>query len=400
MACYHPLEVFYRIRSEDEVNSLDLPLEDKIRLRLKKDITFKQPNKRFFYVGGKLTTEIDDFVVFDGKMYDKKLLLRCGQCIGCRLDHSKQWAARCMLEAQEWEHNFFITLTYDDVHLSDCRRHNYVFNDGSVVFEMNSSSSGVWKDLAPLDCWFFDDGTSNQEKTVIREFDSYTLVKKHAQDFIKRLRRYFSYHFNHDNIRVFYCGEYGSLNNRPHFHFIFFNLPLPKDDLVFWQQQDGYSVYRSYLIESLWDKGFSTVGNCTYETCAYVARYVLKKHKGKTAIYYRDNGLVPEFVEMSRKPGIAYKYFSDHKDSIYRFDNVQLLGPDGKTLKINPPDYFDRLYEDINPEHLACLKAERAFLAEQSIIDKLSRIDLSFREQLEVEEKNHLLRIKVLKREL
>jgi len=41
----------------------------------------------------------------------------CGQCIGCRLERSRQWAVRCMHEASLHEDNCFITLTYDDEHL-------------------------------------------------------------------------------------------------------------------------------------------------------------------------------------------------------------------------------------------------------------------------------------------
>ncbi len=43
--------------------------------------------------------------------------LPCGQCIGCRLDRSRQWAMRCLHEAQLHDDNCFVTLTYDDDHL-------------------------------------------------------------------------------------------------------------------------------------------------------------------------------------------------------------------------------------------------------------------------------------------
>ena len=36
----------------------------------------------------------------------------CGQCIGCRLERSRQWAIRCVHEASLHEANSFITLTY------------------------------------------------------------------------------------------------------------------------------------------------------------------------------------------------------------------------------------------------------------------------------------------------
>lgn len=41
----------------------------------------------------------------------------CGKCVGCRLDYSRTWADRCVLEGKSFEHNWFVTLTYDDVNL-------------------------------------------------------------------------------------------------------------------------------------------------------------------------------------------------------------------------------------------------------------------------------------------
>ena len=45
------------------------------------------------------------------------LELPCGQCIGCRLERSRQWAMRCLHEASLYDRNAFITLTYDDSNL-------------------------------------------------------------------------------------------------------------------------------------------------------------------------------------------------------------------------------------------------------------------------------------------
>ena len=35
----------------------------------------------------------------------------CGQCLGCRLDHSRMWAIRIVHEAMLYDENSFITLT-------------------------------------------------------------------------------------------------------------------------------------------------------------------------------------------------------------------------------------------------------------------------------------------------
>ena len=43
---------------------------------------------------------------------DEPLEIPCGQCIGCKLERSRQWAMRCVHEALLHEENSFITLTY------------------------------------------------------------------------------------------------------------------------------------------------------------------------------------------------------------------------------------------------------------------------------------------------
>ena len=56
-----------------------------------------------------------DYSFLKNKLDDpsKFLLLPCGQCVGCRLDHSREWAVRCMLEAKEHQFNWFVTFTFD-----------------------------------------------------------------------------------------------------------------------------------------------------------------------------------------------------------------------------------------------------------------------------------------------
>ena len=41
----------------------------------------------------------------------------CGKCIECRLQYSRSWADRCVIEAKKYDHNYFVTLTYDDFYL-------------------------------------------------------------------------------------------------------------------------------------------------------------------------------------------------------------------------------------------------------------------------------------------
>ena len=67
-------------------------------------------------------------IVFDSSLgfMDMPVEFACGQCIGCRIERSRQWAIRCVHEAQLYEANCFITLTYAPEHLP---------KNGSLVLE-------------------------------------------------------------------------------------------------------------------------------------------------------------------------------------------------------------------------------------------------------------------------
>jgi len=57
-------------------------------------------------------------ITFHGR-HDGVQVLPCGRCVGCRLERSRQWATRIMHEAQMHPRNSFVTLSYDDAHLPD-----------------------------------------------------------------------------------------------------------------------------------------------------------------------------------------------------------------------------------------------------------------------------------------
>ena len=39
----------------------------------------------------------------------------CGQCSGCRMDYARQWANRLMLELENHDSAYFVTLTYNSI---------------------------------------------------------------------------------------------------------------------------------------------------------------------------------------------------------------------------------------------------------------------------------------------
>lgn len=291
----------------------------------------------------------------------------CGQCIGCRLEYSRQWANRCMLELQYHKSSYFVTFTYNE----DFVPRSYYANP--------------------------DTGEA---------LPSLTLRKRDWQLFMKRLRKAFP----DQKIRFFCCGEYGPETFRPHYHAILFGLEL--DDLVFYKQSQGFNYYTSDKLQRCWSALFTRkqdgdlpqyvsmgrclIANVTWETCAYTARYITKKLTGPEATFYTDFNIEPPFVLMSRKPGIARQYYDDHPDVMdYEYINVKT---DKGGRKFRPPKYYDRLFDVDEPERSAELKAVRKRMAEAAKDAKLSQTSLSYLELLQVEEDVKLDAIKSLDR--
>ena len=239
------------------------------------------------------------------------LKVPCGQCRGCRLRKSAEWATRCMHEATLHTDNCFITLTYND-------------------------------DNLPHD---------------------FSLDVTHFQKFMKRLR----FHFAPKRIRFFHCGEYGDKFGRPHYHAIIFGLDF--DDKVFWTTNNGFPLYRSKTLDELWPYGFSSIGAVTFESAAYVARYNMKKVNGKKAKEHYEwihpiTGQIfdrkPEYITMSRRPGIASDWFDRYYNDVYPHDRVIVNG-----RPLRPPRFYDGRFELINPsgfEQVKFMREERSKL--------------------------------------
>lgn len=175
------------------------------------------------------------------------------------------------------------------------------------------------------------------------------LVKWHVQDFIKRLRAKLDYHYGAKYpLRYYLCGEYGEEFDRPHFHVCLFGHDFRGDRVPLSRVQTGF-LYSSEVLDTTWGHGFCSVGELTFESAAYVARYVTKKVTGKNAAehYTRVDGVTgeiyqkePEFAMMSLKPGIGADWFKKYKSDVYNYDYVVVNG-----MKMRPPKFYDRLLE-------------------------------------------------------
>lgn len=222
---------------------------------------------------------------------DQPVVVPCGQCIGCKLEKSRQWAIRAVHEASLHEKNCFITLTYNNENLP---------KDKSI----------------------------NKEHPVL---------------FMKRLREKYG-----KEIRSFGCGEYGEDFGRPHYHICLFNHDF--NDKTTWKKTEEQTLWRSESLEKLWGKGFCTIGTLTFESAAYVARYVTKKVTGakeKTGHYEwtDEKGEIhtrqPErALCISRNPGLGKGWLEKWKPDAFPNDLIVLRGK-----KMKPPKYYDYLHE-------------------------------------------------------
>lgn len=282
----------------------------------------------------------------------------CGKCESCRLTYSKEWMQRCMLEQRAWKYNEMLTLTYDEEHVPKTQGTDLTTG---VVDEVN------------------------------------TLRKKDVQDFMKRLRKYWSTHYNEDNIRFFMCGEYGEKYGRPHYHMLMFNFNV-RDKKFYKKSQKGFDMFHSQIIEDIWGKGHIELNAISPESCAYVARYVLKKQKGKNSKeYYEIQGKVPEYTNCSRMPGIGYYYYQDNKEKIYEYDKINLVNNKGlQTLK--PAKYYDRLYDAENTLSMESIKEKRKELAKRRQETQNAISGLSEKEQRENKSNALHSRLKYLQR--
>jgi hypothetical protein len=223
--------------------------------------------------------------------------LPCGNCIGCRQTKQRDWATRCMNEAQMHSQNSFITLTYE----------------GDIGPELN------YQDF---------------------------------REFMWRLRSHDRRKDKKAKTRFFMCGEYGEQNKRPHFHALLFGRDWKDKTPI------GKNLYESKELNRLWAQGYASVGAVTAESAAYVAGYVTKKYPSDTAdrIYSRvdlrtgEISRVPnEFGHMSLKPGIGAAWYDKYKNEVsYARDEIIRQGGEKTAV---PKYYQERLKKQDNDRY-------------------------------------------------
>lgn len=290
----------------------------------------------------------------------KPILVPCGKCIGCRLDYSREWAARCMLELKYHDSAYFLTLTYSD-------------QEAPRVF--------------------YTDPDTGEALTAL------SLRKRDFTLFMKNLRR----HFPNDQLRFYMCGEYGSDTFRPHYHAIIFGLHL--DDLEVYKRTETGLLYNSEKVNRCWirvdengnkfRRGFVVIGEVNWETCAYVARYTAKKSMTVGDEFWSEFNLEKPFVNMSRRPGIG---LSAMYNDFEFFNSSELYFTKGdKLAKVSIPRYFYRKLEEENPELAEELRQKRKLRGNVYTFSVLQHSRTEYSKIVADQRENLIARSKLLK---
>ena len=191
-----------------------------------------------------------------------------------------------------------------------------------------------------------------------------SLTKSHFQTFIRDLR----YAFKATPLRYFMCGEYGENLKRPHYHACLFGIDFQDKEL--WKETEGILTWTSEKLETIWGKGFCTIGDLNFDTAAYTARYITKKITGDQAQdHYQTTcchtgaliNLEPEYTTMSRKPGIALEWLKKFRTDIFPSDYLIQAA-----AKIPIPRYYENQLTEEALAHFKNIRKERAKLNAQN----------------------------------
>lgn len=206
--------------------------------------------------------------------------VRCGQCVGCRIQRATDWAIRCTHEAQMHSENCFVTLTYG-------------------------------RDKLPA-------GGS--------------LEHSDFQRFMKRLRKR-----TPSGVRFYMCGEYGEENERPHYHACLFGVDF-RDRKPEGRSGSGELFYSDAALAALWPHGFATVQDFTGQSAGYCTRYIMQKVSGRDAEEVYGSRKAP-YNAMSLKPGIGAAWFNKFGGDVFPHDYVVHNG-----VKRRAPAYYSDLF--------------------------------------------------------
>lgn len=248
---------------------------------------------------------------------DLKAVVPCGQCMECRLKHSRETAIRCVHEASLHKQNCVITLTYSNENL-------------------------------PIDGSIFPEHVVKFIKDV-RAKDQYKNISEGKPN---------------SPFKTYGCAEYGEKFGRPHYHIILFGKRFDDEK----EYTPGY--YTSEELTEIWGKGQTQIMDLTFESAAYVARYITKKLTGRRKEEYGIK--LPEQTVCVTQKGLGKEWFNEWKEEIYDGDKVYRQKKTGGTIGMQPPKYYDRRYEIENNIQYERIKKQRKIKTNKRL-DKIEK---------------------------
>ena len=208
----------------------------------------------------------------------------------------------------------------------------------------------------------------NSFLTLTYADDPGSLNCEDIQGFFKRLRSRIA----PQTLRYIQVGEYGEQFGRPHHHVVLFGY-RPSD--LSCVCGGTYPLFASPFIADVWGHGHVTVGDVSPDSLAYVCRYTLKKLGVDKRVY---DGRKPEFITMSRRPGIGQAWLDQFSSEVARDGTVLLNGHE-----VRAPRYYDNFLENLDRKILVDIKKIRAQNAinktptENYISDQVARIRMA-----------------------
>ena len=254
----------------------------------------------------------------------KQILLPCGRCTGCKLQRANDWATRCGHEASLHEHNAYITLTWNEKKL-----------------ETQTLCHDDWQRFAKR---LRKALTSIRYANTINISESlYTILAEDGHTALG-LRPI-------PQLKYYMAGEYGTKGRRPHFHACLFGIDFA-DKKKHSTNLYNDILYTSATLDKIWGNGFTTIGKVTYESAAYIARYILDKKTGDEAAKHYEyvdqntgeiTQLKPEYNRMSLAEGIGKQWLNKYMSDVYKDNNTGAVITRGKPNKA--PKYYDKIYK-------------------------------------------------------
>ena len=216
----------------------------------------------------------------------------CGKCLECVSKYQNDWKFRITAECENYRYCYFITLTYDNYHLT------YTF-PSSVTSDLRDAVGDIPSTAEKMRAIHQGYGDYLVSSTLSVDTLIPVVSKRDVQLWIKAFRERLRRDGYSVDFKYFLCSEYGPKTLRPHYHAIFMtNYPL--------------KIFTDYVVNS-WSMGnvdwkkraLVPYGNRgMIDVCRYVSKYCCKPSGFENP--YVVHGIAPKcFRLMSKGIGLS-----------------------------------------------------------------------------------------------